>query len=116
MKYYFYFKLFSYIPLLNLLSLFLLVLHAYFLNGYMPVYNMPDPKTLSFTYILFQISDFFLIFSFFVFPILILVVTYKKSIKKSLIFKYIIIYILSLAVILIVYRIEVLKLANWITD
>lgn len=110
-----YFKICSYIPFINLLLLLVLILHVYFLYGHLPTYSNPDPKTLTFTYNLYFISELLLIFSFFIYPILIVLVIYKK-LKIIKVFKYIVIYGVSLILLLVLYRIESLDLGNWILD
>lgn len=44
------FKIVSFIPIVNLISLLILILHSYILFGHFPTYSNPDPKTLNFTY------------------------------------------------------------------
>lgn len=116
MKYSIYYKIFSYIPLINLLALLLLIAHAYFLYRKIPSYSNPDPKTLFITYSIFQISETILFFSFLIFPSLVLVVILRKEFTRRLLFKHIIIYGFSIVLMLIIYRIEILDLGAWIID
>jgi len=116
MNYSMYFKICSYIPIINLFSLLLLVLQVYFVYGYMPTYSNPDPKEMVFTYFIFLTITFLLIFSFFVYPILIAIVIYKRDLKIKKIFMYIIMYVASLILLLVLYRLESLNLGNWILD
>lgn len=82
----------------------------------MPIYSNPDPKTLSFTYTLFSISEILLIFSIVIFPILAIVVIYNKILKKVLIFKHIMIYLLGLGLLMFVYGLDMFDLGTWIAD
>ncbi len=111
-----YFKIFSYIPTVNLFSLLLLILHAYFLHGHMPTYSNPDPNELGFTYLFFIIITMFLMFSFFIYPILITMVIFKKYLKTKTIFIHVIIYGASVVLLLALYRLKSLGLGDWIAD
>ena|SRR6218665_983358 len=115
MNYTVYFKVFSYIPFMSLFCLLLLILHAYILYGHMPVYSNPDPKTLSITYTIYIIVDFLLIFSFLIYPILSIIVIYKK-LQTIMLIKYILIYLLGLILLLIAYRVKEFNLGIWIAD
>ena len=116
MKYSIYYKIFSYMPLINLLALLLLITHSFFLYGRMPSYSNPDPKTLFITYSIFQISEIIVFFSFIIFPSLFIVVILQKTLTRRILFKHIIIYAFSIVLVFIIYRIEILDLGTWIID
>lgn len=109
------FKLFSYIPFFNLLSLLVLILHVYFLYGHLPTYSNPDPKALPFTFTIFMIFEVLLFLTFILYPILIIINIYKKTSKKIL-FKNIVVYLTSLIFLIIIYRLDRYELGTWILD
>lgn len=98
------------------MALLLFILHAYFLNERMPFYGNPDPKTLTFTYELFMISEFLLIFSLIYYPYLIFRVIYKKELNKIMLLKYLAVYLMGFALIFIIFRLEQYNLGEWVLD
>ena len=110
------FKISSFIPIINLVALLVLILHAYFLYGRMPVYGSPDPKDLNFTYELFLISGLLLLYSPFYFSYLIVMVVYEKKTNKIILFRNIIIYLTGFILLLIICRSKAYNLGEWIVD
>ncbi len=110
------FKIFSFIPIINLISLLLLILHSYILHGHFPTYNNPDPKTLDFTYQLFFISLMILIFSFLYYPYLIFRLVYFKDLNRKVILKNVCFYLIGFILLLVIFRIETYNLGEWIGD
>lgn len=110
------FKIFSFIPIINLILLLLLILHSYILYGRMPTYGNPDPKTLNFTYQLFFISLMILIFSFLYYPYLIFRLVYFKGLNRKAILKNVCLYLIGFILLLVIFRIEIYNLGEWIAD
>lgn len=110
------FKIFSFIPVINLTAFLIMISHAYFLFGRMPVYGNPDPKTLSFTYELFMISQIILLFSLIFYPYSIFKTIFNKKLSKIILLKYLAVYIIGYIVLVIVFRLEQYEFGEWIAD
>lgn len=110
------FKVFSFIPAINLTALLLLILHAYFLYERMPFYGNPDPKTLPFTYELFMVSEFLLLFSLIYYPYSLFRTIYEKKLNKIILLKYLAVYIIGFVLIFVSFRLGDLNLGEWILD
>lgn len=110
------FKIFSFIPAINLTALLVLILHAYFLNGHMPFYGNPDPQSLSFTYVFFVVTESLFVFSLFYYPYLIIRVILKKKLSKVMLLKYLFIFLILFIILLIVFRLEPYRIGEWIGD
>jgi hypothetical protein len=110
------FKIFSFVPIINLISLLLLILQAYLLFDRMPTYGTPDPKTLPFTYTFFLILEFLLLFSLLYYPYSIFRAIYEKKLNRIILLKYISVYIIGFVLLIIIFRVENLNLGEWILD
>ncbi len=110
------FKIVSFIPIVNLISLLILILHSYILFGHFPTYSNPDPKTLNFTYQLLFISQMILIFSFLYYPYLIFKLFYFKDLNRKVMLKNVCLYLIGFILLLVIFRMETYNLGEWIAD
>lgn len=111
-RYHYYFYILSFMPIINFLILWCLILASYLKYNRFPSYNLPDPKEFSFLYYLFSTSMFVMILSLVTLPLL-LIFNFKKLNNKLLLIS---IYVIGGIFLLILYRIEALGIGEWIMD